>query len=309
MTFFAVLLALLLDQARRPGLGVPLGGALSAWSGWVQRQLDAGHAAHGWLVWGVALGVPAVGSALIHGLLAHASGLLAFAWTVAVLYVTLGFRQFSHHFTAIRAALESGDEARARQLFAQWQGGEPVEWPREELLRRVIAHAVLASHRHVFGVFVWFVALAALGLGPAGAVIYRLAAYLAQAWGGAGASRPVSDAVARLARQAWCWIDAFPARVTVLGFAVVGHFEDALERWRQHATPWREPSDTLLLSVAEGALQVRLCPRAELDSTPLSGGELREPQLAHLASVVGLVWRNVVLWLTLLGLALLARIF
>lgn len=308
MTFFAVLLALLLDQARRPGLQAPLGGALAGWSGWVQRQLDAGHAAHGWLVWGVALGAPVAATALIHGLLAQASGLLAFAWTVVVLYLTLGFRQFSHHFTAIRAALESGDETRARQLFAQWQGGEPVEWPREELLRRVIAHAVVSSHRHVFGVFVWFVALTALGLGPAGAVVYRMAAYLAQQWGGAGGARLVSDAVARLAQQAWCWIDALPARITVLGFAMVGHFEDALERWRQSARPWREPSDALLLSVAEGALQVRLCPRSEGDA-PVVSGELREPQLAHLASVVGLVWRSVVLWLLLLGLALLARIF
>ncbi len=39
----------------------------------------------------------------------------AMVWSVAVLYVTLGFRQFSHHFTDIRDALDAGDEdARAR---------------------------------------------------------------------------------------------------------------------------------------------------------------------------------------------------
>jgi adenosylcobinamide-phosphate synthase len=42
-------------------------------------------------------------------------------WSVAVLYATLGFRQFSHHFTEIRDALEAGDETLARQLLAQWQ--------------------------------------------------------------------------------------------------------------------------------------------------------------------------------------------
>jgi len=31
----------------------------------------------------------------------------ALVWNVAVLYVTLGFRQFSHYFTDIRAALET----------------------------------------------------------------------------------------------------------------------------------------------------------------------------------------------------------
>ena len=308
MTFFAVLIALVLDQARRPGPQAPWLGAAGAWAAWVQRQFDAGHAVHGWLVWTVALGVPVLATALVHALLAQASGLLAFVWTVAVLYVTLGFRQFSHHFTAIRAALESGDEARARALFAQWQGGDAVEWPREELLRRVIAHAILSSHRHVFGVFVWFVVLAAFGLGPAGAVLYRLSAWLAQAWGGTRRpDAPVSEPVARLAQRAWCWIDAGPARVTVLGFAVVGHFEDALERWRQQRRPWQEPSDDLLLSVAEGAIQVRLS-RGVVGEEPLTA-DLPEPQLAHLASVVGLVWRSVVLWLLLLALALLARIF
>jgi adenosylcobinamide-phosphate synthase len=35
--------------------------------------------------------------------------------------------------------------------------------------------------------------------------------------------------------------------------------------------------------------------------------EGREPQNAHLASLVGLVWRSVVLWLLLLALMTLAR--
>ena len=34
----------------------------------------------------------------------------------------------------------------------------------------------------------------------------------------------------------------------------------------------------------------------------------REPQLAHLGSVVGLVWRSVVMWMLLLALLTLARL-
>jgi cobalamin biosynthesis protein CobD/CbiB len=47
------------------------------------------------------------------------------------------------------------------------------------VLRHVIEHALLAAHRHVFGVFFWFVLLSALGLGPAGAVLYRMAEFAA----------------------------------------------------------------------------------------------------------------------------------
>jgi adenosylcobinamide-phosphate synthase len=34
----------------------------------------------------------------------------------------------------------------------------------------------------------------------------------------------------------------------------------------------------------------------------------REPELAHLRSIVGLVWRSVVLWMVLLALLTLARL-
>ncbi|TSE27107.1 cobalamin biosynthesis protein CbiB [Tepidimonas aquatica] len=309
MTLFALLLALLIDQAWRPAAPLSASAPLAGWAETVRRQLDAGHSAQGWLVWAVAVVVPALLVALVHGLLWQLHGLLALAWSVAVLVSSLGFRHFSHPFTEIRFALESGDEARARTLYAQWRGVPAVDWPREELLRRVIAHGVLDAHRHVLGVAVAYVVLAALGLGPAGAVLYRQAERLGRAWAGEASCapmEPVSPAVASAARQGWCWVDALPARATALAFAVVGHFEDVLERWRAHATPWNTPSDALLLAATEGAIHVRLLPGelAELDTQAWPA-----PQLSHLAALVGLVWRSVVLWMLLLGLTVLVRLF
>ena len=46
----------------------------------------------------------------------------------------------------------------------------------------MIEHSLLAAHRHVFGVFFWFVLLSTLGLGPAGAVLYRLAEFVSRYW-------------------------------------------------------------------------------------------------------------------------------
>ena len=54
--------------------------------------------------------------------------------------------------------------------------------PRTELLRQVIEQSVLAAHRHVFGVLALFVVGWMLGLGPAGAVLYRMAEYLPRNW-------------------------------------------------------------------------------------------------------------------------------
>ena len=84
---------------------------------------------------------------------------VAVLWSVAVLYVSLGFRQFSFHFTQIRDALADGDEGRARELLAQWQQSDDLSLPRGEIIRSVIEHSVLSAHRHVFGVLTWFLVL------------------------------------------------------------------------------------------------------------------------------------------------------
>ena len=118
--------------------------------------------------------VPAVACAAVYIGLAHINALLGLAFDVAVLYLTLGFRQFSHYFTDIRAALERGDEIEARRLLAEWRHLDASELPTSEFLRHLIEHSLLAAHRHVFGVFFWFVLLSTFGLGPAGAVLYRL---------------------------------------------------------------------------------------------------------------------------------------
>jgi adenosylcobinamide-phosphate synthase len=152
-------------------------------------------------------------------LVCTAGWLAAMLWSVAILYVTLGFRQFSHHFTDIRDALDAGDEAQARELLAQWQQVDASELPRSEIVRHVIEYSVLAAHRHVFGVLGWFSVLSALGLGPAGAVLYRMAEFVARYWKHRSKTQqqPASAALQSAAARAWHWIDWLPARATATG--------------------------------------------------------------------------------------------
>ena len=115
----------------------------------------------------------------IHGVHSF-SIILTFLWAVGILYVTLGFRQFSHHFTVIRTALERGDQPAARAALAEWQGIALDAVPASDLPRQAIECAALAVHKHVLGVLVCFMVGWMLGLGPAGAVLFRLACYLAE---------------------------------------------------------------------------------------------------------------------------------
>ena len=179
MSFFAILFALLIEQVRPLARHNPIHAGLRVWARWVSRNFDTGKPHHGWVAWTLAVVVPSLAAVAVHWALMLLLGWpFAVLWSVAVLYVTLGFRQFSHHFTNIRDALDSGDEARARELLAQWQQVDASELPRSEIVRHVIEYSVLAAHRHVFGVLAWFSVLAAFGLGPAGAVLYRTSEFV-----------------------------------------------------------------------------------------------------------------------------------
>ncbi|MDR3006214.1 MAG: CobD/CbiB family protein [Acidovorax sp.] len=323
MSFFAILLALLLEQARPLTHNNPAYAGMRAWAVSVRRNFDAGQAHHGWVAWSLAAVLPALLAAGVYWLLDSFIGWpVAMLWNVAVLYTTLGFRQFSHHFTRIRDALEAGDEQTAREALANWQQVDASELPRSEIVRHVIEYSVISAHRHVFGVLLWFVVLAMLGLGPAGAVVYRMAEYLSRYWSRksiAGAP-PVSERLQRSARAAWQAMDWLPARVTALGFAVVGSFEEAIDGWRYYAQRFPHDNDGVILAATAGAINVQLGGEALRQREDLTVGPMyddeedssstpgRAAEIGHLRSVVGLVWRSVVVWMLLLALLTLARL-
>ena len=320
MSFFAILFALLIEQARPLSRSNPIHGGVRAWAFSVRGHFDAGSVQHAWVSWALAVVLPALLALGVYWLLVWSVGWpVAVLWNVAVLYITLGFRQFSHHFTRIRDALESADEDSARATLAQWQQVDVGELPRSEIVRHVIEYSVLASHRHVFGVLAWFSVCAALGLGPAGAVVFRMSEFVARHWQRAS-QQPASAALQRVSQEAWTVLNWLPARLTAMSFAIVGNFEEAIEGWRFHAQNFPNDNDGVLLAATAGAINVRLGgealrPREAGDSGWPSDGDLdsgvtpgRPAEVGHLRSVVGLVWRAVVVWMLLLALLTLTRL-
>ena len=327
MSFFAVLLALLIEQLKPLPRDNGVHDMLVAWVGWTGRNFDAGKPHHTVVVWCISVGVPTLLVLGLYLLAAHFSLLLGLAVNVAMLYLTLGFRQFSHYYTDIRDALDRGDEAEARRLLGEWRHLDASELPATEVLRHVIEHSLLAAHRHVFGVFFWFVVMSAVGLGPAGAVLYRMAEFSSRYWGYRQRTldAPHNDALLALSRRLFSWIDHVPARLTAFGFAVVGNFEEAIAGWRRDAALWRYPNEGIILAAAAGAVGVQLGGAAAPGVTPdrsktfNTGADAATaaaegstagapPQPGHLQSVVGLVWRSVVLWMLLVALLSLANV-
>lgn len=303
MTLFSLIAAFLLEQLRPLNFAAAVVDPLSRLAGFLESKFNAGEHRHGMIAW-LATVVPLVClSLVVYYALYSVQPLLALAWNVAILYLTMGFRHQSHFFTDIHAALQEKDLERARSLVAQWRGHGAELASSNDIARLAIEQALVGSHRHVFAVVFWFVVLP----GPSGALLYRLADFFAARWG--ERTEPEFGAFGEFARRAFALIDWLPARVTAAAFAIVGDFEDAVYCWRTQAGRWTDSASGILLASGAGALGVRLgmpvYESGEITERPEIGlGE--EADVDFMQSTIGLVWRTLVLCLlllTLLGIA------
>ncbi|MEO7726824.1 MAG: CobD/CbiB family protein [Burkholderiales bacterium] len=305
MTFLSLIGALLLEQWQPLRTGNRLYVAFARYVNRIAQNFNAGQYRDGVISWLLAVVPVALVTLIVYVVSRQVSGLLALAWNIAVLYLALGFRQFSHFYNDIVLALRAGDLPRAREVLGRWRGVSAQEMPAGEVARVAIELGLMRSHRHVFGVMAWFIVL-----GPVGALGYRLAALLGDRWG--GAEEGEAGAFGLFARRAFDVIDWLPARLTAFGFAMAGNFMGAVECWREQAATWRSRTQGVILAAAAGALGVKLGGVLHEES-----GIVYRPQLGdgddadvdYLQSAVGLIWRALVLWLFLILLVTIASWF
>jgi adenosylcobinamide-phosphate synthase len=308
MTFISILFALLIEQLKPLRADNPVYAGVRYLAHRMENWFNAGQARHGIGAWCAMMALLVLPTALLYWLCAKISPLAALAWNILVVYLTLGFRHYSHYFSSIQLALNAGDEVSARRLLADWTRRDTAGMDVGEISRIAVENALITTHRNVFGVFFWFL----IPVGPAGAVLYRVAEYLARAWN--DPDHLQNEAFGRFALRAFYWIDWIPARLTATAFAVVGNFEDAIYAWRNFARRWPEETVGIILAAGGGAMGVRLGTATETavealpaDAATVDSSELEsevlpgaEPSSRALQSTVGLVWRALLLWMFLL---------
>lgn len=305
MSFLSLIIVFLLEQVRPLNYRSLVDAPVRVLADFIEARSNVGGYRHGVFAWLLVV-VPLVALALVaYVLLYRLNPILALALNVGVLYLTMGFRQFSHHYTEIQMALRLGELDRARALLAEWRGNSAVDLGSADIARLAIEEALQASHRHVFAVLLWFVLLP----GPCGAILYRLSALLAEHW--AAKEGEGQGEFSRFAQQAFSVIDWFPVRATAASFAVVGDFEDAVYCWRTQAHQWPDPEFGIVLASGAGALNVQLGMPIMAEGIVGEGVELGlgEPaNVEFMQSAVGLVWRATVFWMLLLFLLGLASL-
>ncbi len=126
--------------------------------------------------------------------------------------------------------------------------------PVSEIVRSHAGAAIIAVHLPC----IWGVLWLLVPIGPGGVVLYRTAEFLS-GWNLPSNER--SPALGRFASQAFYVLDWVPSRLTAIGFAIVGNFEDVVYAWRNHARKWNDAVNGILLASGGGALGVRLARR------------------------------------------------
>ena len=267
----------------------------------VAKRLNAGDRNSGILAWFALMLLVLVPVAVLMALAAAIHPVITWLLEGAAIYATLRFLATTGQMSAIEKSLREGDLSGAASRLGQWRG-EPAEAEDASAIARLAAeHALRESHQGTFAPLFWYLVLP----GPLGLVLYPLALRAARNW--EHLVDPEDRDFGWFAARAFQALDWIPQRLTAFAFAVVGNFEDALYCWRSQAAGWvRSEEEGIVLASGAGALGVRL-------GEPIPGGEsfiarpaLGQGELARedaLASLEGLLWRALVLWLVVFLLA------
>lgn len=214
--------------------------------------------------------------------------LLRLIFSLAVLLYCFGPHAYEADLEAILGAPDGASRQAAAQALSD--DGEPVAW---NAIAVGEATAYAALHRR-FGVLLWFFVL-----GPAGALLYRLAQTL-----GRDASLGLDGEARSLARSIAHGLDWLPAQLMVFTLALVGHWDAVIGAWRQ----WHRqaiPGSWL----REGAGFLGAAARADIEVDIEAGdgyAEERSDVLGELRRLRSALVRALLAWLSVVALIVIA---
>jgi membrane protein required for beta-lactamase induction len=201
--------------------------------------------------------------------------LIEFALGTLVLLFSLGPRDLGRDVEEALSAMAKGDsrtaEDLADSLFSTQAGSaSATERVRDGLL-------IAICHRYIGPVF-WFALL-----GPVGAAGYRLTEQIGLLL---DSEEPIANTGARL----FTVLNWVPVRLTAAGFAIAGNFDAVAAAWKHCTQNENEcPRDSdLLLATGRAALESHLA---------------HDSSLERVEDAMALGWRNLTLWVAIVGVA------
>jgi adenosylcobinamide-phosphate synthase len=236
-------------------------------------------------------------------LLGEISGVVRFAFDVAVLYLCLDIYRLGSGARSVAEMLEAGDVREADSQLKDLAGKGATDLSEVGIAHAAVEAVLKQTNSLIISPLFWFILL-----GPAGAVLQRLACILDKLWG---------HRYERFVEFGWAaarlddvlqWV---PARITALSYAIMGSFEEALHCWRRQMGIWSDINSGPLLASGFGAMHMQNCESTDdvADYDAPIGGLSVVPDAGHIRGVIALVWRVLLFWLAIGLLMTVAHLF
>ena len=230
------------------------------------------------------------GVALLQWLL-HAPllGFLGLLFGVVALVYAWGPRDLD---VDVEAIIDAHDAPTRREAIARlWPEGEGASIDGSALVEAVFHNAL----QRWFGVLFWF-----LLLGPVGALLYRLSALACE--GEFARSLPAENLMG--VRTLHSLLNWPVAQLMTLSMALVGNFDAVFNAWRTAQGNTLQLDVGFLGAAARASVKSELAEEAEEYAEEGMVQSMRE--LPELRDAMSLVWRILLLWLTVLALFVIA---
>jgi adenosylcobinamide-phosphate synthase len=232
----------------------------------------------------------------------QSSGVLYLLWSVAMLYLALGWNSLLAHAAAVVDPLLRGDLDTARRAVAHIVSRDSAALDATGVARGAIESVLENGADAIFAALFWFALL-----GAPGVLAYRLINTLDAMWGYR------NERYLRfgwLAARADDVVNFIPAQLTALTYALLGsHTAQAFACWKAQGLSWKSPNAGPVMAAGAGALNICVggdeTYHGKLQRRSLLGPPLADdtrPSAAGLRKACRLVNRSIALWLIAIAL-------
>jgi membrane protein required for beta-lactamase induction len=206
-------------------------------------------------------------------------------FAVLVVFLCLGPRDLGNEVDEYCAALDRNDTEIAARVLVEVSESQSLGLGDIDVVEDAV---FVQSVNRIFGVVFWFVVL-----GPAGAWLFRISDLLRRRAAFEAVRDPdLKTAILPAIEAIYGTLKWIPARLAMLGFALSGSFDDAMNKWKGHraapGVPIDKRNDDLTARVGKAAMA------GFLDQPPNSSAAAR--------NALKVVTRTLFIWITVLAL-------
>ncbi len=217
--------------------------------------------------------------------------------SIAVLYLAIAPRSLIEHAEAIYHALSAKDIDAARHDLSMIVSRDTKTLEESDIASACCESVLENGSDGIFAAIFWFCIA-----GFYGVLIYRVVNTLDAMWGYKNTRyHQFGWAAAKLDDL----LNYFPARLVAISYALMGHFNQAMECWRQQAPNWKSPNAGPVMSAGAGSLNIMLGGEANYDGATENRPVLgcgNKAMAEDIKRALALVKRTLILWLVVIAI-------